>query len=274
MPLNSGGIRNASVELVIKDKPIRISFTGDECDSVVRDVDIEHDALYIADPFVIDTLNRQFQPGQLDVVEQNLRNRLVDTVGHASDAGDGLGANMIRRNIAKDKLADVERILGGVIPGDIRSLADGYYLDSPRAGGSVRFENMSTGLKSFAVLKMLIERGKFGERDVLVLDEPEIHLHPEWQMKYAQVIVLLQKTFDLTVVVTTHSPYFLDAFDLYSRQYGTSGSASYYESSRDLESNAIVFEDVTGNIDAIYQTMAGPIDVLNALRDELEERDS
>ena len=54
---------------------------------------------------------------------------------------------------------------------------------------------------------MLIEKGALQEKDVLVLDEPEIHLHPQWQVAYAQLIVLLQKYFDLSIVVTTHSPY-------------------------------------------------------------------
>lgn len=270
-PLN-GGDEITSVSLEIKKKPIEITFSNNACSSAMRSIDIEHDALYIANPFVIDTLNKQFYPGQLDVVEQNLRNKLVSTVARPSTSEDGLGSNMIRRNIARDKLGDIERIINDVIPGDIQSRSDGYYLNSPTAGGDVRFENMSTGLKSFAVLKMLIEQGKFGGRDVLILDEPEIHLHPEWQMKYAEAIVLLQKVFDLTVVVTTHSPYFLDAFDLYSRKYGTADAASYYVSSRD-DDNVITFEDVSDNIDRIYSMMAEPIDVLNELRDELEGRD-
>ena len=39
-------------------------------------------------------------------------------------------------------------------------------------------------------------------KDVVILDEPEIHLHPQWQIAYAELIVLLQKQFDLSVVVT------------------------------------------------------------------------
>jgi predicted ATPase len=27
----------------------------------------------------------------------------------------------------------------------------------------------------------------------LVLDEPEVHLHPNWQLKYAEIITLLVK---------------------------------------------------------------------------------
>lgn len=69
-------------------------------------------------------------------------------------------------------------------------------------------------MKSFVIIKMLLENGSISPRDVLILDEPEIHLHPQWQIAYAELIVLVQKYFDLTVIITTHSPYFLDAVDL------------------------------------------------------------
>jgi hypothetical protein len=31
------------------------------------------------------------------------------------------------------------------------------------------------------------------ERTLIVLDEPEVHLHPNWQLKYAEIITLLVK---------------------------------------------------------------------------------
>ncbi|WP_353652650.1 MULTISPECIES: AAA family ATPase [Clostridia] len=65
----------------------------------------------------------------------------------------------------------------------------------------------------------------------MVLDEPEIHLHPQWQIAYAELLVLLQKKFDLSVVVTTHSPYFVDAINLFSCKYNTDNNVNYYISS-------------------------------------------
>ena len=47
--------------------------------------------------------------------------------------------------------------------------------------------NLSTGIKSFAILKILLEKGCLKDKDVLILDEPEIHLHPQWQIVYAPV---------------------------------------------------------------------------------------
>ena len=114
---------------------------------------------------------------------------------------------------------------------------------------------------------MLLEQGCIKEKDVIILDEPEIHLHPQWQIAYAELIVLLQKHFDLSVVVTTHSPYFVDAINLFSCKYGTDSKVNYYLSSN--VGNAVTMENVTEKIDLIYKKMASPVQMLDTLRYEL-----
>ena len=92
---------------------------------------------------------------------------------------------------------------------------------------------------------------------VLLLDEPEIHLHSEWQLLLAEIIVLLHKEFDLYVLLNTHSHYFLDAIEVYSQKHGVSDACQYYLSSMDGE--FAVMENVTGNTEKIYQKLARPL---------------
>lgn len=117
----------------------------------------------------------------------------------------------------KEKLNNVKKILKKAYHGKT-ILKNGlyYYQEGTSA---FDFRNLSTGLKAFALIERLLESGKLKQKDVLILDEPEIHLHPEWQLIYAETIVALQKEFDLTVLVTTHSPYFLEAMEVYARKY-------------------------------------------------------
>lgn len=77
--------------------------------------------------------------------------------------------------------------------------------------------NISTGMKSFIIIKTLLQNGSIDENGIIILDEPEIHLHPEWQLKFAEIIVLLQKEFGLNILLNTHSPYFLNAIEVYSK---------------------------------------------------------
>lgn len=80
-------------------------------------------------------------------------------------------------------------------------------------------ENISTGLKTFIILKRLLYTGYLEENGLLILDEPEVHLHPQWQILFAEIIVLLQKEFGMHILLTTHSPYFLRAIEVYSAKY-------------------------------------------------------
>ena len=142
-----------------------------------------------------------------------------------------------------------------------------YYLKNSDFDEPISIHNLSTGMKSFVILKMLLEKGCLKDKDVVILDEPEIHLHPQWQIAYAELIVLLQKYFELSVVVTTHSPYFVDAINLFSCKYGTDHKVNYYLSSNN--DNAVTMECVTDKIDLIYKKMASPIQMLDTLRYEL-----
>ena len=125
---------------------------------------------------------------------------------------------------------------------------------------AIALSNLSSGLKIFIALKELLLNGTIQYNGTIILDEPEIHLHPEWQLLFAEIIVLLQKEFNMHILMTTHSPYFLRAIQVYSAKYGIADGCRYYLSeSRD---KAVHFVDVSGKVDKIYQTLAQPLQEL------------
>lgn len=50
----------------------------------------------------------------------------------------------------------------------------------------------------------------------IIRDEPEIHLYAEWQLLFAELIVIIQKEFGVHILLNTHSPYFLNALEVYT----------------------------------------------------------
>ena len=120
-------------------------------------------------------------------------------------------------------------------------------------------------------IKTLLETEALCDTDVLILDEPEIHLHPMWQITFAHLIVLLQKAFDLSVIITTHSHFFVDAIDLYTTKYGIAGKTHYYLAEQRGERAS--FREVTDCKDALYEKMSDAVEVLNELRETLESGD-
>ena len=111
------------------------------------------------------------------------------------------------------------------------------------------------------------------EKDVIVLDEPEIHLHPEWQLIYAEIIVLLQKKFNFHIIVTTHSSHFMEALELYSKKYDIEERCNYYLAYNKENETGAYFENVTRNLSKIYKQLVEPTLLLSRLREELENKD-
>lgn len=101
---------------------------------------------------------------------------------------------------------------------------------------------------------MLFINNTLQENGTIILDEPEIHLHPEWQIKFAELIVLLQKEFKMHILLTTHSPYFLKAVQVYSKKYKISNKCKYYMSELDGEQAILV--DKTNKTDDLFFKLA------------------
>ena len=252
-------INLADIDLQIKDKHNKLSFSNNECNDFLGEINILHKAVYIDNPFIIDELSK-YQ--DLNIINETLKSLLLNK---KNDIFDGvIGAVM-----AKEKINDIMILLRKVVDGDITNdqMTGEFYLQLNGYNEPVALSNLSTGMKSFVILKMLLEKGSLSEKDVVILDEPEIHLHPQWQIAYAELLVLLQKQFDLSVVVTTHSPYFVDAINLFSCKYATDSSVNYYISS--VDNNRVNMKNVTDNIEEIYKKMVSPIEALDTLRYEL-----
>lgn len=250
----------AVLELKIKRRNTRLFFEKNECKAFNKEVNITHQAIYIDNPFIVDELTGFYNLNPME----NLLVKLL-TNDSKEDLMDGIIGTMRTR----EKLNDIFKALQNVVDGEIifQKESNEFYLKNNELAEPVSIHNLSTGMKSFVILKMLLEKGALNEKDVVILDEPEIHLHPQWQIAYAELIVLLQKQFDLSVVVTTHSPYFVDAINLFSCKYETDSRVNYYLSSSD--GNTVKMENVTNSIDLIYKKMASPIQMLDNLRYEL-----
>jgi len=77
-----------------------------------------------------------------------------------------------------------------------------------KKGLSIDLYNASSSIKQLASL-LLYLRYRAKENDLLVIDEPEMNLHPESQAKLLEVFGILINL-GVKVLITTHSPYFMD----------------------------------------------------------------
>ncbi|MDO5450281.1 MAG: AAA family ATPase [Akkermansia sp.] len=252
--------RKASVALEVRGETIGMGFDARGCVSLANPGVVKHRSIYIDNPYILDRVSSSRSNWRTErPTEEELFNLLQNYKRDIYRAG-----NAYRRTLVADKLKEVEQRLSRMVQGRVVSGSDGLALQHDRGGMPLSLRNLSLGLKSFMVLYMLLESLRLEEQDVLVLDEPEIHLHTEWQVAYAEIIVLLQKCFNLSVVVTTHSPFFLDALVQYTRKHGTHGNTDFYLSR--AEDDYAVIENVNGELHKIYDVIAPSLALLKRLR--------
>ena len=251
---------SANVCLTIKGKDISICFQDNKCVEWQAEYNVLHEAFLLDDPFVLDNLSDY--PFTTRGISADLERKIIDA---ENDIMEGL----FEAIVAKENLKDIYNVLNKVIEGDILLQYGEGELKVDQFKEPLSFENLSAGLKSFVLIKILLEKGILKEKDVLILDEPEIHLHPEWQLYYAEIIVLLQRKFDLSIVVTTHSMNFLEAIELYAKKHDLISKCKFYKTN--MENGLAVFEDVTDSLDKIYRQMVTPSMLLDKLRYEMEE---
>ena len=247
----------ASVILQVQGEEKSIRFEKNECVEYQDNINLMEDAIYVEDPFLMEECFKGRLRQRTSVQSQALLEYLeTNELPNAIDAIE-----------IKKKNDDIFLLFRETIPGDIVHEAYRFVLRSSAQEQALNVENWSTGIKSFAILKRLLENGALHEKGVLILDELEIHLHPQWQLYYAEILVLLQKAFNLTILLTTHSPFFMDAIEIYTHKHGISDKTKYYLS--ETLDHEVGFRDVSGKIDEFYEKMANPLQILENLRAEL-----
>ena len=117
--------------------------------------------------------------------------------------------------------------------------------------------NTASGIKSFGVLQMLLDGGFIDANRPLIWDEPENHLHPEWQVEFAKIIVQIYKS-GVPVIITTHSPYFLQAIRYYSAIERVESFVSYYMA-HPRERGRVTMEDVSNDLNKVFKKLASPL---------------
>lgn len=249
--------------LEIKKNKFDIKFKNDKCIDISDQIYINNNIYYIDNPFIIDKMNSYNKKDKYTLIEKKLLDSLT------KDYSNNMLENIIDSVQNKEILTKISNLLDNDnnddVNGKINFIGGFYYLDK------VRFENLSTGIKSFLIIRMILRNGVLKEKDLLVLDEPEIHLHPEWQLLYAETIVLLQKYLDLTITITTHSPYFLEAINGYSKLHKIHNRVNFYFAETD-DNNNVTINNVNDNINLIFKKMADPLKKLRNMR--IEEFDN
>lgn len=256
--INSRIFKNTNAEIEINDFGISFEFKNDKCFKFKKKDIYDNNVFLIDNPFVLDKKEDYFYSPYIP--DSYLISKIHNRYNKDS---------ILDKTLVEEKLEIIYKMLSNAINGKIIKKENDFYLAFDNITEPISIHNISAGLKSFTITKMMLEEGILKEKDILVLDEPEIHLHPKWQLLYAEIIVLIQKVFNLHIVITTHSPYFLESIELFTKKHGIDDKTNYYLSDINIKENYSTINLVNDKVYDIYRKMAIPFKYLEKLSDEL-----
>lgn len=168
-------------------------------------------------------------------------------------------------NVPEVLLDEVKAIIGGSIKEEkdlgilkLRYVSADKEIDIP-------IEDAATGLKTFAYLYRLIENGHITSETVLIIDEPEVHLHPKWVVEFARILVHLHKQVGVKILLASHDPDMVAALQSIGEKEELGERLNFYIAKRN-EENKHQFDFIsTGtDIEPIF-------DSFNIALDRIEE---
>lgn len=220
---------------------------------------------YIETPFLIDDMDRfhNIIDDHAPVITNHKETMLYKMVVPKS------GEDVIEAAFRKKRMEILSEEIVKVLPGSIEYKKRFVY---HYGGHEFDLSTLATGMKSYAILQLLLQNGYLPEKSLLIIDEPEIHLHPAWQLLYAEMLVLMVKKLNIYLVIATHSPYFLQAINIFQERHELGDKVHFYLA--ESYGTSAVISNIDGNLEKSYNLMAEPILTLKKYRDEMQEQDN
>ena len=177
-------------------------------------------------------------------------------------------AGMIREEPSDDvvrmaesdvRMAEFNTSVREVLNGDFHYSRGGLSFTGTKMSG-ISVANLAAGMKVFGIMRLLVDNGHLPVDSILLLDEPEVHLHPRWINILAGCIRVLVERLGVRVVMTTHSPQLMMAVE---QEFKSSSGHVDFMHMTEVEGRVSV-RNVTSDLQEVYAEMVEPVVDVNS----------
>ncbi len=245
-------------------------------ESLYNHFDINHDSPYLI----------QLMEDQVNVIEDkhisalfNLRNAIYIDTPMSIDAGttNNLFWDSLRKMIMDEKkkelstetkkfLLRIKELLDGEAVLDEKDTfkeRDLHYVSSDKKI-NIGLSEAATGFKTFSYLQRLLENGYLNDETLLMIDEPEAHLHPQWIVEFARLLVLLNKKLGLKIMIASHNPDMVAAIHDIAYKEGVLNDTNFYVAQpENPDSHTYIYKDLGHEIGEIFESFNIAIENIN-----------
>ncbi len=149
---------------------------------------------------------------------------------------------------------EIDNIINGEATFDIDIFSRKRFVFKRLDGAVFNLLDCATGIKSFAMLQILLNNGSLNDKTLLIIDEPEVHLHPKWIVEYARIIVKLNKEMGIKFFIASHDPDFISAIRYISEKEGNLDKVNFYLAEKAGETFTYNYTHLQHNIDPIFKS--------------------
>lgn len=173
--------------------------------------------------------------------------------------------SVFETGIIEERYKRITKKIDEILPGEFVFTNEGQYY--VHQGVNLKPSNLATGSKMFSIIKLLLSKGEITDKTLLILDEPEAHLHPKWQNSFAEIMILLVKELGCHILLTTHSPNFMLALEANMRKYDAMDVCNFYQT-KNIDGSAFVnYKCVNDSLEDIYEDFVTYLSDMKNLRD-------
>ncbi len=104
---------------------------------------------------------------------------------------------------------EIQEIINGSF--SVNKSGDIQYTD--KANNIMPLSLTAMGISNIGLIDLLLRNNVINKGSFLIMDEPEVHLHPEWQVVLANILYKIAKQ-GANIIIATHSLDFLKAFEV------------------------------------------------------------
>jgi len=170
-------------------------------------------------------------------------------------------------------LEKIENIIGGkyskMLPTFYADKIDNSFSRTTKYDREKKVSSVSdtpSGIKQMGIIQLLLLNNKLKKGDYLIIDEPEVNLHPDWQFKFAEILVLLAKL-DITIYINSHSPLLIESISAFSEFYDMQEDVNYYLAEPSVAEGKYDFVKIKSDeIVRVYDNLGNAYDSIDQLR--------
>jgi predicted ATPase len=205
--------KEISDNYIIKTSQINIKFINNQYEVYHTKVDSIEETIFVETPLILEFksfMNRE--KGKTPYHIESLLN-ILDT-------------NYSFTNMEQEEfIRSFRRKSEAIIEGDIENSGNSFIFNR-KDNKSYDILNTSSGVKSIGLLQYLVTNKALKKGSILFWEEPEVHLHPSWQLKMVDLFVELMNA-GVKIVFSTHSPYMADYLNAISKKNGYRDRVSF-----------------------------------------------